>query len=136
MIDVATGAGADPLGAAEQALVVVLSDPTRGEHLATQALDIARRARNPAAASVAERAIGIAARNQDELGTANGTCAGAPDRVPAPPRAGRPGALSRRWPACSSSRGRRPSRSTRPTGRPACSPATTSPCSGATRPPC
>jgi len=70
MIDGATGAGADPLGAAEQALVVVLSDPTRGEHLATQALQIARRVRDPVAASVAERAIGIAARNQHDLGTA------------------------------------------------------------------
>jgi CHAT domain-containing protein/tetratricopeptide (TPR) repeat protein len=70
MTDAATVAGEDPLGTAERALVVVLSDPARGERLATRALQNARLVGDPAAASVAERAIGIAAREQDDLGTA------------------------------------------------------------------
>jgi CHAT domain-containing protein/tetratricopeptide (TPR) repeat protein len=70
MTGAAIGAGGDPLAAAEHALVVVLSDPARGGRLATQALQVARRFRDPTAASVAERALGIAAREQDDLGTA------------------------------------------------------------------
>jgi CHAT domain-containing protein/tetratricopeptide (TPR) repeat protein len=70
MTDAVTGAGERPLALAEQALVVVLSDPDHGERLATRALEDARRVRDPVAASLAQRAIGIAAREQDDLGRA------------------------------------------------------------------
>jgi tetratricopeptide (TPR) repeat protein len=68
------GAGAvepeDPLALAERALLVVLSDPVRGALLASEAMETARRKNHPAAASVALRALGIAARDRDDLGSA------------------------------------------------------------------
>ena len=71
MTDVATDVRPDdPLALAEQALLVVLSDPVRGELLASAAVETARRTDHPAAASLAHRALGIAARDRDDLGTA------------------------------------------------------------------
>src|SRR3954453_7706076 len=71
MTDVATEVGRDdPLALAEQALLVVLSDPVRGELLASAAAETARRSDDPGAACVAYRALGIAARDRDDLGGA------------------------------------------------------------------